>query len=468
MSNKNKKPLIYAKSAPVEQEIQNKINIGCDRLEYHLSKEYYRNATAMVTNNIIKMKDVGNVHSCIEKIENEIGIKYASSQKEAFNVLKKSGIKIITGGPGTGKTTLLNGCIKCYAEMYPSAQIKLFAPTGCAAEKMQQSTGYEATTAHKMLRMQKYDLFKFAEIRPEKIQADLFIMDESSMADIYMFRYLLCAIPNGATILLLGDSDQLPSVDAGNVLYDLINSGKIEYYKLDTVFRQKGENLIVSNAKAVINGNPDLKTDKNFRIISFEDEIGMINELDKIAKNAKKDFQIFTPSRRSKFATGTVSLNKKFHAIKKEADIEARYGEYIFSVNDKVIFNMNNYEKGYYNGEKGVITDVQILMGTAHVTVQTETGPINLSGIELADIELGYAITAHKAQGSECDNALIFVPLKPQNMLQRNLLYVEITRAKKQVVMLVEKDALKKCINNANMDKRDTGLKYFLQNSPAL
>lgn len=396
----------------------------------------------------------------LEKVEKELSITYSEGQKEAFKAISSTGIKIITGGPGTGKTTLLDGILKKYEEDNRGKEIVLCAPTSCAARRIQEHTGREAGTIHRLLGIRPFDAEETYSTKKE-LTADLIVVDEGSMVDCEIMSKLLSAVKNNALVLILGDVDQLPSVSAGNVFADLINSGEIEVYRLTQIFRQGDKSLIISNSRKVIGGNTGIETGKNFVIQRFDDEQSMIDRAVKIYKSCEKkgitDIKFYTPSRNRKFKSGSTQMNL---LLKKhpESEEELTFGYYSFCTGDKVIFNTNNYDKGYFNGEEGVITSIQKLYNEIYVSIRTDDGTISLGKGELQDIELAYAITAHKSQGGECKNAVILVPKKPASMLKRQLLYVEITRAKENVMILSEQDALEEAISSKYEFVRNTGL----------
>lgn len=400
--------------------------------------------------------------SYIDEIEEELGIKYSEEQKEAFNIIKTGGVKVITGGPGTGKTTFLNGCIRLYKKNNPGIKIICCAPTGCAAARMHDSTGMKATTIHRLLGIDR-DL---ESIHPDKIAANVIILDEISMVGIELFKTLLSAVKNGTSLILVGDKDQLPSVDAGNVLADLISSNVIETHHFEEIFRQSSGNSIIKNARTVIKGKVTLDSDSNFTIKRYKTEDEMLKSLESICKKSRAEYTVFTSARKAKFRSGSINLNRLVRDAKAGKSDDSSetlyYGDYALNVGDKIIFNKNNYDKGYYNGEVGIITSIQRINDSVRVSVSADEDMIYLEGGDLNDIELGYALTAHKAQGSECDNAIIVIAKNPANMLQRKLLYVEITRAKKNVFIMTEQDALEECITNERLVYRNTGLKNHL------
>lgn len=410
----------------------------------------------------LHMDDTQRIIPDIAKIESACDVTYSPEQRKAFDCLKTSGVYIITGGPGTGKTTLLNGLIYAYEKISDDI-IALCAPTGAAARKMAQSTGKPAQTIHRLLGIRP---FENEIISYQQIDAGLIIIDETSMVDTFLMARLLMSIKNGATVIFLGDADQLPSVGAGNIMADIISSKKYPVYKLTEIFRQKEGSTIIENSKKILKGNANLVTDKHFVIKNFDTEEEVIeNALFTVSQLSDRGYpyKLYTPSRNPKFASGTVRMNRAIQQKTNNGkDVCVIYGYYIFHKGDYIIFCENNYEKGYFNSQEGIITDIQKHNGRSYITVETEGMDISLSGNEIADLELGYAITAHKSQGGETDNAIILVPKKPISMLQRKLLYVEITRAKKNVLMLTEADALNIAASNFAEKKRQTGLFYKL------
>ncbi len=402
----------------------------------------------------------------VSEIEKECGVEYSKEQKEAFGLLSRTGIKLITGGPGTGKTTLLNGILKKYEMENPGKEIALCAPTGCAAKRMSECTGRKASTVHRLLGIRPYeDLTKHI---PEKKSYDCIVVDEASMLDTFMSARLLASTKSGALVIFLGDKDQLPSVGAGNIFSDLLESRKIETYVLSSVFRQDKRSSIIENSRRVMNGSAKLTTSPNFVVRRFNDETQMTEEakrlIGRIGKERIKDTRLFTPSKRSKFLSGTINMNHELKAIINPVQKEGScvYGNEVFSVGDRIMFNKNNYDKGYFNGQEGIIKDIQ-MRSTGHViSVESDGERYSLSSAEMGDIDLSYAITAHKAQGGECDNAIILIPQNPRSLLKKQLLYVEITRAKKNVIILCEGNALEYAVSSRGVIRRETGLKQML------
>ena len=388
----------------------------------------------------------------------------SEEQSNTLNMLKTSGVKILTGGPGTGKTTTTKTIIEEYKRLHPKDELLLLAPTGCAARRLAEATEIPAYTIHSGLGATGYDL---SGISTEKITADFIIVDEFTFVDTELAAVFFSRVKNKSTVLVIGDIDQLPSVEPGNVLGDMIDSGVIEYYKLTKIFRQKGDNLIHENSRKVIDGDINLQEGNNFKVYRCEDEKAVIEKVKSIASSCYKrgieNFKLYTPVRKAKFATGTIQMNELlksiYHCIKNKKEItEIEYGDYTFSVGDKVIFTQNVKDK-FYNGQEGIIKYITYSGDKEVITVETEDGDVVVTGENLEYLDLAYTITAHKSQGGECDNALIVIPKKPYSLLKRQLLYVEITRAKKNIIIISEDNALDICISSYGECKRLTGLK---------
>lgn len=402
--------------------------------------------------------------SKIEEIENELKIKYSDKQKEAFHVLKTTGVKIITGGPGTGKTTLINGILLMYQKMFPRKKIKLCAPTGRAAQRLSEVTGMDANTIHRLLEFQPFanDEIQHKDA-DDPIDADLLVLDEMSMVDTEIFALLLQALKKDCIVLLVGDENQLQSVSPGNVLHDLIESHQFEMYRLKKIYRQINDSSIIDNAYEILNGGLKIKKDSSFKIYEYE-------SLKEAAKDIIQEFYkfkeigelnntlILTPTNVG--TGGTFALNKIIaNEINEDAEAIFTHRGITFHLNDRVIFHKNNYEKDYYNGDMGVITE--ILKNGFFVQVQKKN--IRVTGEILNDVTLAYSISIHKSQGSEANNVLILLPDTNLGILNRKLLFTAITRAKKFVKIVYVNDSLFESVHNIKADSRNTGLEEKLK-----
>lgn len=399
----------------------------------------------------------------IEDVENEFGVKYSDVQKSAFSVLNTNGVKIITGGPGTGKTTIVNGIINIYKKIYPENEILCIAPTGRASQRITEVTKMEAKTIHKALEFMPFDgKSEATKNEHNQLTADLIILDEMSMVDTEIFSKLLCAIKNNAMLILLGDENQLQSVSSGNVLADLISTDLFEMYRLKEVFRQKGDNTLIDNANNVLYGNLHFTKNDHFKIESFEENKDAINDVVNTFFEFNQDIQILSPTKVGIGGTKNVNdilskkIQEKLAEIRNSDEIipEFIYGKTTYHLNDKVIFHQNNYDAGYYNGDIGYIKEIT----EKDVTVQINDNLICISGKNLNDMTLAYAITIHKSQGSEANNILILLPDTYTKFLNRNMLFTGITRTKKYVKIVYVNNALFESVMNETMDKRKTGL----------
>jgi len=287
--------------------------------------------------------------------------------------------------------------------------------------------------------------------------------------DTEVFYMLLRAIKNTAVVLLVGDENQLQSVGAGNVLHDILESGIIDSCRLTKVYRQLVDSLIVANSIKICAGDVSLKSGNDYELIACHNESEMYNAL--MAKvdmyyNPEQPLstKIFSPIRKYTYTFSTWKINKELHKkYHNSEEEEFRYNAQLFSVGDPVIFNRNNYETGYCNGDMGIITGiVSEENGSKTLLINSESGDFALTGADFADLELSYAITAHKSQGGECDTAIIVLPEEPKSMLTRSLIYVAATRAKKKCIIIYQEGALQYGIKNDFQCKRLTGLNYQL------
>ena len=423
-----------------------------------------------IASSIRRLRDtasiIRNEMVSVAEVEDITKNAYSKDQKAVFGALDSGGVKCVTGGPGTGKTTLLSGIITKYRIENPTRGIVLCAPTGKAASRMKETTGMQARTIHSLLGIIPCRS-KDALPPTNKIDAGLVVVDECSMVDAALMARLLGAISNGTLVILMGDSDQLESIGAGNVFGDIIDSGKVPVYRLTTVHRQDIENPIVKNSRKVIKGDKDLIETEDFKIIRVKNEEELSEKASEYVASLygkRHDVRCFVPTRKSKFRCGSVRMNESVQSrLMDENTDHVIYGSYRFAKGSPVIFCRNDYDAGYINGQDGVVTDVQRHGETCIITVLSDGETYTLKDAQIRDIELSYSITAHKAQGSETDEAVILVPKNPPSMLLRKLLYVEITRAKRRVVIFSEGGALEEAISDRRECRRSTVLPKLLE-----
>ncbi|MCR5624236.1 MAG: AAA family ATPase, partial [Lachnospiraceae bacterium] len=398
-------------------------------------------------------------------IEKECGMAFGKEQREAFFMFRDRGIKILTGGPGTGKTTTVKGLILNYRYMHPNHKIKLAAPTGRAAQRLAESTGMPAQTVHKLLNYVPYGDNPTCKDGNDPIDADFIVIDEASMLDIELFDMLLEAVKNDTTILLVGDIHQLESVGAGAVLRDLLSAKtvNIKHTFLTEVFRQKGGSPIIDNSIKINNGEFDLETTDDFQVFKEANQIDCFNRVKELYlslynSNDLYDTQILCPSYKGE--SGIDKLNVSIRDTLNPNGKTLVYGWQKYRVGDKVIMTKNNMELGYYNGDIGVIKEIV----EDNLTVSVKDTDITLSRENFDDLSLAYAITVHRSQGSEFENVIVVLPKEPKSLLVRNLFYTAVTRAKKRVFIVTEGEALKTAIITDRTDDRRTKLSKLICN----
>lgn len=411
-----------------------------------------------------------HLQKAVEWVQKRIDLRLAPRQIDAIKRAISDKLLIITGGPGTGKTTIIHSVIEIYRPV--GARIFLAAPTGRASKRMTEATGQPARTIHRMLEFNwQKGGFQRNENRP--LEADAIILDEVSMIDTVLMYHLLKAVPSGATLIMVGDSNQLPSVGPGNVLKDVINSGSIPIIELNEVFRQARESLIIMNAHRINKGKVpktrDFRGDLgDFYFIEQEDPdqaLHIIMELvckripQRFKLNPVEDIQVVTPMHKG--VVGTVNLNMKLQDSLNPAGVEIVRGDRSFRLKDKVMQTRNNYEKEVFNGDIGLVKSID--EKNQEVVVDYEGRAVSYDYSELDEIILAYAISVHKAQGSEYP--AVVIPILPQHylLLQRNLIYTAVTRGKRLVVMVGSKKALAAGVRNERTLKRYTYLEERLK-----
>lgn len=407
----------------------------------------------------------GNIDKALNEVVAKSPLRLAAAQVEAARDSASAKALVITGGPGTGKTTI----IKAITGMFDSVKAKILmaAPTGRAAKRMAEACGREARTIHRLLEYSpKEDRFTRDEDNP--LVCDLLVVDEASMMDTLLFYHLLKAIPIGATLVLVGDVNQLPSVGPGNVLADIIASQAIPVVELNEIFRQSRESEIICNAHMVNRGqlpmlesNPQKLSD--FYFIPKEDPEQAAEMMVDLIKNhiprrfgldPVDDVQLLTPMHRG--ATGAESMNSRLQAALNPNAAEVRRGDKAFRLHDKVMQVRNNYDKDIFNGDIGRIVHVDPRERILSVNFDGTVMPYEFE--ELDDLVPAYAISIHKSQGSEYPAVVIPVMMQHYPLLQRNLVYTGITRGKRLVVLVGERRALQMAIHNNNTRKRHTWL----------
>lgn len=401
----------------------------------------------------------------ITQIEKKLGIKYDNLQADAICQASKSKVLVLTGGPGTGKTTVTKGIITAYKQY--GLKILLAAPTGRAAKRMTEATGIEAKTIHRLLECKPPDGYQKNDENP--LDGDVLVVDECSMIDTILMNSLLKAIPKTMRLILVGDTNQLPSVGAGNVLRDIIDSKRFPVIKLSRIFRQAQSSRIITNAHLINVGKmPDISNGKytDFFFIQKEkpeeiaEEIVTLvkNDLPRYYKIPVSGIQVLSPLQRG--MAGTMNLNILLQEALNPDGIGIRRGGYIFRTHDKVMQIKNNYDKEVFNGDIGIIEKVDMEERT--LTVNFDGRHVEYDVTDLDELVLAYAVTIHKSQGSEYPVVVMPVIMEHYIMLQRNLLYTGITRAKKILVIVGTKKALAYSVKNTAVTKRNTRLKKRL------
>jgi exodeoxyribonuclease V alpha subunit len=412
--------------------------------------------------------EVGNAEEIIKKIEKVEKIKYDEIQKKAIHQASISKVMVLTGGPGTGKTTVTHGIITLFKKS--GLDVLLAAPTGRAAKRMNEATGLESKTIHRLLECKPPEGYKKNE--ENTLEGDVLIIDEASMIDIILMYNLLKAVPDHMIVIIVGDIDQLPSVGAGNVLRDIIASEVIPTIKLEKIFRQALGSKIITNAHKINKGQyPDLTSGKkgNFFFIEEDDNERMIHTIVSLCSkrlpeyykvNPTKDIQVLTPMQRTE--TGASNLNKVMQDALNKNTLSLRRGATEYRLHDKVMQIRNNYDKEVFNGDIGFISSINVEEKALIVTFDGRA--VEYEILELDELVLAYATTIHKAQGSEYPIVVIPISFSHYVMLQRNLLYTGITRAKKIFVLVGKKEAIYVAVNNNNVKDRNTQLSERIRN----
>ena len=428
----------------------------------------------------------GQAARTIEEIQREQGITYAPQQRQAVELAARTGVLILTGGPGTGKTTTVRGIVALFQKM--GLDIVLAAPTGRAAKRMSELTGMEAQTVHRLLGMSWNDAthqVTFTKTEQEPLEADAVIVDEMSMVDLSLFSALLRALRPGTRLVLVGDADQLPSVGAGNVFSDLIRSGRVETVFLREVFRQAEQSAIIRNAHSVNLGEPPRLTNDqgDFFFLCRRDGERTLSTVVDLCRSRLPEkmgipadqIQVLTPTRKG--PSGTVSLNRSLQAAlnpPKPDKRELQWGERLFREGDRIMQTRNDYDvvwekadgtvgTGMFNGDVGKI--VQIDPSGEWLTVDFD-GRTALYGVEqLNEVDLAYAQTIHKAQGSEYRCVVLAAMPAAQSLMVRGVLYTALTRARELLILVGDDAAVRAMAANDRQQRRYSGLRWRLAHS---
>lgn len=469
----------------IKVEVVDNIDAVYSMSYLYLEMSVTRKIVELATTNYDKLSL--NVNEKINDFESKANIKLANSQKEAIEGAFFNGIEVITGGPGTGKTTIIN----CIVSIFESLGLKVFmaAPTGRAAKRMAEATGREAKTIHRLLEIGSYSEEEVDEIENETsaIECDVLIVDEASMVDISLMNALLKAMQVGTRLIIVGDVDQLPSVGPGNVLRDIIESDAVKVVRLNEIFRQGQESMIVQNAHLINEGKMPILNTKNsdFYLERAADSEVMLEKIIGLVKirlpkfnvewDSVRDIQVLSPMRKGIMGIDNlnIQLQQVLNPKSKDKD-EVEIKDMIFRVGDKVMQIKNNYTlkwsknnsgeegKGVFNGDVGYITEVN--EDEDKITVCFEDDKIvEYEESDLDEITLAYAVTIHKSQGSEFPVVIMPMFMGPPLLMNRNLLYTGITRAKKLVVLVGNSKVVEFMKDNNRSFERYSGLKWRIR-----
>ena len=486
----------YLEEALRNLALKNTIYIINDEEEIKVYYAPFHIAENNVAKKIVELSRVDfdelevDIDKAIHRIEEKDEIIFGQKQKLAIQESIENGMMIITGGPGTGKTTIINAIIDICENL--GMKVLLTAPTGRAAKRMSETTGRESKTIHRLLEysfMESEDM-AFNKNEESPLEADVIIVDEASMIDILLMNSMLKAVNPGTRLILVGDVDQLPSVGAGNVLKDIINSGIIKVVMLDEIFRQAEESMIIVNAHRINKGDKPLlnEKDKDFYFISLRSPQEIVSTIIDLIKERLpnfygvdpiKDIQVLSPMKKGE--VGIFSLNRCIQDAlnpKAEGIEEKKIGDEIFRVKDKVMQIKNNYSlewkiicdgdaietgEGVFNGDFGYITDIDNEEGTVKVLFD-DNKCAEYDSKQIDELKLAYATTVHKAQGSEFPVVVMPIYSGPPMLLTRNLLYTAVTRAKQLVVLVGEVRYMDMMIKNNIITRRYSSLDKKIRN----
>lgn len=429
--------------------------------------------------------DPKNFDAVVSRAERKLGIEFDELQRKAIFTAVKERITLLTGGPGTGKTTTLNGIIRVFES--ENISFALCAPTGRAAKRISELTGREAKTLHRLLEYAPRDgEYVFNKNRDNQLQYEAVIADESSMIDLSLFSHLLDALPLKSKLILVGDAAQLPPVGAGNVFRDLLGCGYLPTVRLDRIFRQAQQSLIVTNAHEILNGRmPVLNAkDRDFFFIPTSSAEALHSLVESLCTarlpnaygfDPVRDIQVLSPTRKG--SSGTAALNETLREALNPADgkkEEIPFRGLVFREGDKVMQIRNDYdlvgekpdgdiENGIFNGDIGTVESIDRRAETLSVRFDDRLYTYSLNSSEIDELEPAYAITVHKSQGSEFDAVVLPLFEGPELLYTRNLLYTAVTRAKKILIIVGDARKVRYMVDNARSGKRYSGLKHWMK-----
>ena len=442
---------------------------------------YYKTESQVVSKMVqlaeTKPKTIAfDMDAVIAKAEIGSNIKLSAMQKDAIKNCLGHSVSIITGGPGTGKTTIINTLIKILEDA--GLEVAVAAPTGRAAKRIAETSKKTAMTVHRLLDYyydEELGQMAFGRNQYNPLEQDAIIIDETSMMDLMLTGALCRALKDGVRLIFAGDADQLPSVGAGNVLGDLIESGYVYTARLEEVFRQGEESGIIVNAHRINRGEYPEYTD-DFKLLAADKQQEILEKITELAsKSELSEIQVLTPTKKG--ILGSQNLNTYLQEVfnpPREGETDLKFGSTVFRVGDRVMQIKNNYKleyrkkdgssgKGVFNGETGQIAAVHLEEKKITVCYDDERW-VEYPYVQLDEIELAYAVTVHKSQGSEFKTVIIPMSWFPPALATRNLIYTAVTRGKKNVIIVGRGDYFNAMVDNAETGKRNTGLSYRIKN----
>lgn len=453
---------------------EDRLRTVSDGVQNLIYPEYLYHAEVGVTRRLLALLNLAkpitrvDAEQEIRAWEKESGIKLAAEQQEAIHTSLEQGVFVLTGGPGTGKTTVVKGIINVLEK--GGCRILLAAPTGRAARRLTESSGHEAKTVHRMLEFTPTGTgYCFGKDDASPLDAEAIIVDEASMLDINLMFHLLKAVKGGCRLILVGDVDQLPSVGPGSVLKDIIRSQRVPVVRLENVFRQAEVSSIVDNAHRINRGQPPRYDKPDFQFQEFTSELEaaefVARTCQQLAQNRSwRDFQVLSPMHKN--PCGVQNLNKLLQqrlnppiAGGQEINIPGN----VLRVGDKVMQTKNNYEKGVFNGDIGQVESIFNKNLTVYYPDRPEGERVLYEGSEAEELQLAYAMSVHKSQGSEYPLVILLMVRSHYIMLQRNLLYTAVTRAKEKVLVVGSKSAVLTAVDNDKTRSRYSLLAERLQ-----